>query len=64
VPKNSRTKVATKNLSDAAKHVGSFGDRVGELTAEIRKVREGFESGDGRSPIDMLLQGLATRPKR
>jgi len=64
VPSRSRTQIATKNLAEAAKHAGSLGDQFGELATEIRKVREGFEAREARSPIEVVLQGLTRRGAR
>lgn len=61
LPARSRTEVASRNLADAAKHLGRLGDRVGDLAIEVKKVREGFEQPAGRSPIEVLLQGLSSR---
>jgi hypothetical protein len=36
---------------------------MGELAAEIRKVREQAGSMNRRSPIEVVLQGLTRRPE-
>ena len=64
VPARSRTQIATRNLAEAAKHASSLGDQFGDLATEIRKVREGFEARETRSPIEVLLQGLTRRGTR
>jgi hypothetical protein len=53
----------SKNLAQAAEHVGSFGEGMGSLAAEIRRVREGVAlAGEHkRSPIEVVLQGLTRR---
>lgn len=63
LPKPKRVKVRSKDLAKAAKGVGRFGENVGELTAEFRRVREGLAGGDGKqnSPLEILLKGLTTR---
>jgi hypothetical protein len=51
-------------MADAAKNVGSFGEGMGSLAAEVRKVREGVaEEGaqGGRSPIEVVLRALTSR---
>lgn len=65
MPTKSGTQAVSKNLADAAKDVGSFGEGVGSLAAEIRRVREGLAAeGDTQkhpSPIEVVLQGLTRR---
>ena len=45
LPHPKRVQIRSKDLSKAAKRVGSFGDQVGDLTAELRSLRRGV--GDG-----------------
>ncbi len=52
---------ASESLADAAKDIGAFGERVGELANEIRVVREGVADRHSRSPIEVVLEGLTTR---
>lgn len=64
MPTKSGTQAVSKNLADAAKNVGSFGEGMGSLAGEVRKVREGLTQGDAekrRSPIEVVLQGLTRR---
>ncbi len=63
LPKRKRAKISSKDLAKAAKEVGRFGDSVGELGAELRRVRQGFADGEERqnSPLEVLLKGLTTR---
>ena len=64
MPTKSGTQAVSKNLAEAAKNVGSFGEGMGSLAAEVRKVREGVAGGDAerrRSPIEVVLQGLTRR---
>jgi hypothetical protein len=63
LPKPKRVKIRSKDLAKAAKGVGRFGENIGELTAEFRRVREGLAGGDGKqnSPLEILLKGLTTR---
>jgi hypothetical protein len=54
----------SKNLAEASKNVGSFGEGMASLAAEVRRVREGVAGGDAgkrRSPIEVVLQGLTKR---
>jgi hypothetical protein len=63
LPKRKRVRIRSKDLARAAKEVGRFGDNVGELGAELRRVRQGLASDDERqnSPLEVLLKGLTTR---
>jgi hypothetical protein len=62
IPASKRVKIRSSDLAKVAKNVGHFGDRVGELTDEIRRVREGVADGAKNSPIEVLLRGL-TKPR-
>ncbi|HZO06165.1 MAG TPA: hypothetical protein VFB52_07235 [Solirubrobacterales bacterium] len=61
-PKRMQVKLKSSDLASAAKQVGRFGENVGELTAELKRAREGLV-GDGKhdSPIEVLLRGLSAR---
>lgn len=61
-PKRMQVKLKSSDLTKAAKEVGRFGENVGELTAELKRAREGLV-GDGKhaSPIEVLLRGLSAR---
>lgn len=63
LPKRKRVRISSKDLATAAKEVGRFGDNVGELGAELRRVRQGLASHDERrnSPLEVLLKGLTSR---
>ena len=63
MPATSGAQAVSQNLADAAKQVGGFGERVGELATEIRLVREGVSNTHTRSPIEVVLQGLTSRSK-
>ena len=52
---------ATQNVAEAARQVGLFGERVGELAHEVRLVREGIAHSHRRSPVEVVLEGLTTR---
>jgi hypothetical protein len=61
LPHPKRVQIRSKDLSKAAKRVGSFGDQVGDLTAELRSFRRGVEDEKGNSPLEVLLKGLTER---
>ncbi len=61
VPRARAARSTSQNLAEAAKQIGSFGERVGELANEVRMVREGFAQSRTRSPIEVVLQGLTSR---
>ena len=53
---------ASKGLLRAS-NVGKASERVGHLSEEVRRVREGIEAGGKRrSPIEVVLDGLTRRP--
>jgi hypothetical protein len=61
----SGTQAVSKNLADAAKNVGRFGEGMGSLAAEVRRAREGLAAEGNTekrpSPIEVVLQGLTRR---
>lgn len=61
-PKRVQFKVDSGDLAKAARQVGHFGENVGELTAELKRTRQGL-AGDNKhsSPIEILLRGLTAR---
>ncbi len=61
LPQPRRFQVHSQDLSKAAKEVGSFGDRVGDLTTELRSLRNGLADGPQNSPLEVLLKGLTAR---
>jgi hypothetical protein len=63
LPTRKRARLSSQDLAKAAKEVGRFGDNIGELGAELRRVRHGLASDDERenSPLEVLLKGLTTR---
>ena len=61
VPPAGAAQSTSQNLAEAAKQIGSFGERLGELANEVRMVREGFAQSRTRSPIEVVLQGLTSR---
>jgi len=63
VPRRTRSRVG-KDLIKASREVGTVGRQVGELTSEMRQVREHLDSTKRRSPIEVVLQGLTARTSR
>lgn len=63
MPQGKTMKSGTRSVAKAAKGVGSFGQRVGDLAVELRHVREQAEDSGGRrrSPLEVLLEGLTAR---
>jgi hypothetical protein len=61
LPHPKRVKIDSSDLAKAAKEVGRFGENVGELTAELKRTREGLADGAHGSPIEVLLRGLTNR---
>lgn len=63
LPTRKRVRISSKDLAKAGKEVGRFGDNVGELGAELRRVRQGLASDNERqnSPLEVLLKGLTSR---
>jgi hypothetical protein len=63
MPNGSAARAVSENLAEAAKNVGSFGEGMGSLAAEVRQVRESIAmAGEPkRSPIEVVLQGLTRR---
>ncbi len=53
---------ASKNLADASKNVGRFGENLGALACEMQRTREALGEGSkGRSPVEVVLRALTTR---
>ena len=61
LPTAAGTQATSRNPTEAAKQIGSFGVRVGELASEVRMLREGAAHDHKRSPIEVVLQGLTSR---
>jgi hypothetical protein len=63
LPKRKRVRINSKDLAKAAKEFSRFGDNVGELGAELRRVRQGLAINEEKqnSPLEVLLRGLTTR---
>jgi hypothetical protein len=63
LPKRKRVRIRSKDLAKTAKEVGRFGDSVGELGTELRRLRQGLADDEERqnSPVEVLLKGLTTR---
>jgi hypothetical protein len=52
------------DFSRAAKEVGSFGAQVGRLASELHQAREAVGNSKGRSPVEVVLEGLTARRSR
>jgi hypothetical protein len=63
LPQSKRVKFRSKDLANAAKEVGRFGESVGTLTNELKRTREGLANGSAKqdSPVEVLLRGLTKR---
>ena len=63
MPSGTAAHAVSRNLANAAQSVGDFGEGMGSLAAEIRRVREGVaDAGESRrSPIEVVLQSLTRR---
>jgi len=62
MPRRSGMAVLGTGLIKTAESVGKASTRMGELTEEVRLVREGVEQGGKRrSPIETVLDGLTRR---
>lgn len=63
MPNGGAAHAVGKNLAEAAENVGRFGEGIGSLAAEVRRVREGVAMAGElkRSPIEVVLQGLTRR---
>ncbi len=57
--------VKPDDLAKAAKRVGNFGVQMGHVASEIQRAREDSNGhGHGRSPIEVVLEGLTARRSR
>jgi len=54
-------KMDTHDLATAAKEVGAFGAQMGHLASEMQRTREETNSAKGRSPVEVVLEGLTSR---
>ena len=64
MPRKSTSKAVTKNLAEASRNVGRFGEGMGSLAAQVNRVSEGVAAANGtsrRSPVEVVLQGLTRR---
>ncbi len=61
MPQPKRVKLRSRDVARAAKEVGTFGQHVGELAAELRHAREESGNGKHRSPVEVVLDGLTAR---
>lgn len=53
--------VRSQDLATTAKEIGSFGEQLGMVAAEIRRTREAAAASKHRSPVEVVLQGLTAR---
>jgi len=61
MPQGKRVKIRSRDVAKAAKEVGTLSQHVSELATELRHVRENSNGGRHRSPVEVVLDGLATR---
>lgn len=64
LPRKSTSKAVSKNLAEASRNVGRFGEGMGSLAAQVSRVSEGVNAatnGKRRSPVEVVLQGLTNR---
>jgi hypothetical protein len=64
IPRRPLIRISSRDMTKAAKEVGSFGAQVGNLASELKAVREnsnGGGNGRHRSPIEIVLDGLTAR---
>jgi len=55
--------VRSEDLGKAARKVGDFGAQMGEVALELRRARQA-SNGKGRSPVEVVLDGLTARHGR
>jgi hypothetical protein len=53
-------RVKPDGIAKAAKRVGTFGVRMGQIANELQHARED-SNGHSRSPVEVVLEGLTTR---
>ena len=53
--------IRSQDLARTAKEIGSFGEQLGLVAAELRRTREAAAASRDRSPIEVVLQGLTAR---
>jgi hypothetical protein len=56
-------KVSSRDVANVAKEVGSFSAQMGRLASELQNAREAGD-GKGRSPVEVVLEGLTSRRSR
>jgi hypothetical protein len=64
IPSKGGARAVSKDLAEVAKSIGSFGEGMGSLATEVRRVGEAVSDSDrdsSRSPIEIVLQGLTRR---
>jgi hypothetical protein len=63
-PRRNNAVLTTKNLAIVAQQVALASQRLGELTTEVRRVREETGKSKHRSPVEVVLEGLTSRRVR
>jgi hypothetical protein len=61
MPRWGNTRSTTKSLASLAEQLASAAEQVGELTTEVRRVREQTAKTSRRSPVEVVLEGLTSR---
>jgi hypothetical protein len=61
IPQGKRVKTGSRDVAKAAREVGTLSQHVSELATELRHVRENSNGGKGRSPVEVVLDGLTAR---
>jgi hypothetical protein len=60
-PRKVAFQIRSQDLATTAKAIGSFGEQLGMVAAEIRRTREAAAASKHRSPVEVVLQGLTAR---
>ena len=65
LPNGGTARATSKNLAHAAKNLGAFAERAGTVAEQARIVSEAIgESGTrGKSPVEVVLEGLTSRSR-
>jgi hypothetical protein len=60
-PRKGGFQIRSQDVATTAKEIGSFGEQLGMVAAELRRTREAAAASKHRSPIEVVLQGLTAR---
>jgi len=60
-PRKGGLQIRSQDVATTAKEIGSFGEQLGMVAAEMRRTREAAAASKHRSPIEVVLQGLTAR---